>query len=283
MKTGEGERIYRADRFVRLGFARVWLSMGSDLLRSFPLGWRLFLRDFRSKYRQQVLGVLWVVIGPFVAVLTYALLARAQVLRIEGIGVPYPVYSYLGFTLWSLLQGIITGESSVMNTSSAFLGQINFPRESLLYPPLLIALIDFTVKMGMFLVLCLFYGFPIHVLRAPAMLLMLPALLFGSGLGMVFAVVGAVVKDIANLLTYFFQFLLLITPVMYPYPSGSLVGELASLNPFYYLTVVPRDLYLYGTTGNWRGFFMSSAVALIVFLAGWRFYKVATARIVEKI
>jgi lipopolysaccharide transport system permease protein len=266
-----------------MGVFRVWLSMGADLVRAFPLGWRLFIRDFRSKYRQQIFGVLWVVIGPFVAVLTYALLARAEVLRIEGIGVPYPVYSYLGFTIWSLVQGIITSKSAVMNTSSAFIKQINFPRESLLFSPLFISLIDFSIKFAMFALLCLYYAFPLYPLRAHYLLLLIPALLFATGLGMVFAVVGAVVKDIANLLTFFFQFLLLITPVMYPYPAGSAVGKLASVNPFYFLTVVPRDLYLYGETGDWKGFLISALAALAVFLAGWRFFKVATSRIVEKI
>ena len=276
-------RIYQANQFVRMGFFRVWASMGADLIRSSALGWRLFLRDFQSRYRQQIFGVLWVVIGPFIAVLTYALLARANVLNINGIGVPYPIYAYLGFTFWSLVQGIITNESAVMNMSGSFIKQINFSRESLLISPLLTSLVDLSIKVVMFALLCLYYAHYISPFRVVYLFLLIPALLFALGLGMVFAVVGAVVKDVANLLTYFFQFLLLVTPVMYPYPSGSFVATLASYNPFYYLTVVPRDLCLYGRSDMMAAYGVASIVAVLIFLAGWRFYKVSMSRIVEKI
>ena len=45
-------------------FLKAYIQMIKELSKAYPLGLRLFKRDFSAKYRQSILGVLWVIIAP---------------------------------------------------------------------------------------------------------------------------------------------------------------------------------------------------------------------------
>ena len=67
---------------------RVWHEMVSELVDSRELVWRLFLRDFKAKYRQTVLGFLWALIMPLLTVATFVFLNRAGILNIGKVDIP---------------------------------------------------------------------------------------------------------------------------------------------------------------------------------------------------
>ena len=76
---------------------------------------------------------------------------------------------------------------------------------------------------------------------------------------------------------------MLVTPVVYVIPPEGFLMRLNVYNPLYYLVNVPRALLFSGTFGHPAGFLISSVVALVVFIMGWRFYHLAMGRIVEKV
>lgn len=275
--------VYVPNQFVKMGFTKLLPLMLRDFVSSFSLGWRLFMRDFTSKYKQQVFGILWVVIIPCIAVLSFFLLAEASVLNIGGIDAPYPIYAFLSVAIWGLIQGVISAMSGVINSARSMVIQINFAKEALLISPLFISILDFGIKMLLFILLVVFWDFSLDPFNIIYVLLVIPAILFAAGLGMFFSIVGSIIKDVQNFISFFFQFLLLATPIMYALPEDTLLGRVSLYNPFYYLVVVPRDLILFGHTEYFQPFWYCSVLSLIVFIAGWRFYKIATTRILEKV
>lgn len=275
--------IYEPNKLLKIGFFRIWGVMFSDFLTSYHLGWRLFVRDFSAKYKQQILGVLWVFIIPIMAVLSFTLMAKAKVLNVEGINAPYPIYSFLSVAIWGLLQAMIVNVTGVINKTGGMIAKINFPKESLLVSPVYIAMIDFILKIILFIFVCLFYRFYVHPLNILYIFTLIPTILFGIGLGLFLTVFGAVIKDVSSFLSYFFQFLMIVTPIMYKKPADSILGKIATYNPLYYLVVVPRDLMLFGQSDDIKPFIYCVIISVVLFFAGWRFYKISISKIIEKV
>jgi len=274
---------YEPNKDLKKGFWGMWKVMVGDLIRSAGLGWRLFLRDFSAKYRQSSLGYLWTIIIPVVTVLTFIFLNRSQVLNIGDVGIPYPIFALFGVTVWSIIQETVVGISMILNASVGLVRKINFPKISLVYSPVLITLVNFLIKVILVIILCIFYKIIPSICAFYFPLLLLPILLISIGLGFYFAILGAVFKDIGNYLVVLFQILMLITPVLYSVPDVTFFQIINKINPFFYLIYTIRDVVFLGKFNYGLGFSISLFISIIIFFSGWRFYHVATARIVEKV
>src|SRR3989304_5129178 len=95
-------KIYKPVNRTGIGIFRLIPMMSRDLIKARELTWRLFLRDFKAKYKQSLLGWIWIFLLPAVAVGTFFLLNQSSAIRIENIPVPYPVYGLIGISLWQI-------------------------------------------------------------------------------------------------------------------------------------------------------------------------------------
>jgi lipopolysaccharide transport system permease protein len=274
--------IYEPNNCLKAGWFALYKQMFSDLLKSRELGYRLFLRDFSAKYRQSLLGVLWVIVIPLFTVAIFVAISRAGVLRTGETVVPYPVFALFGITVWSLFTGLTSSISGVVGSSGGLITKINFPRIALLYSPVFISFVDFGVR---FFLLCIIMAAS-RVLPSTGALLfplaLLPLILLSIGAGMVLSIVGALFKDIATMVNMLLTIAMLVTPVVYVMPPEGSFMQLNRYNPLFYLIDVPRTLLFSGTFGHPVGFIISSVAAIMVFFLGWRFYQLAMGRIVEK-
>lgn len=280
---GKTASLYEPNENLKEGFWGMWRIMTRELVDSAGLGWRLFLRDFSAKYRQSSLGYLWTIIIPIITVLTFIFLNESEILNVGEVDIPYPVFALFGITIWGIIQETVVGVSMVLNMSVGLVRKISFPKISLIYSPVLISMVNFLIKVILVVGLCIFYKLvpSIYALYFP--LLLLPIFFLSVGIGFYFAIVGAIYKDIGNYLIVLFQILMLLTPVLYSVSDIAIFQIINRLNPFFYLIYTIRDMVFTGSFNYGSGFFISLAVSIILLLSGWRFYHVATARIVEKV
>jgi lipopolysaccharide transport system permease protein len=109
------------------------LAMATEALRGRELIWRLFLRNFHGRYRQSVLGIAWAILLPFATVGVFVLMNRSGLVKINDVGVPYPLYALIGLAYWSLLSTGLTACASSLIDAGSMLTKINFPRSSLVF------------------------------------------------------------------------------------------------------------------------------------------------------
>jgi ABC-type polysaccharide/polyol phosphate export permease len=82
---------------------------------------------------------------------------------------------------------------------------------------------------------------------------------------------------------------MLLTPVLYerPPPRGDWASRLLSTvteyNPLYYLIEAPRDLVLQGRIFEWRGFLISAALSVAVFVLSLLGFHLTETRIAERV
>ncbi len=273
---------YEPDNCLNEGY----LSMLGDILREIRqnrwLIFQLFKRDLASAYKQSLVGILWAFILPIIAVGTFIALSRSGLFNIGAIGVPYPIYAVLGIAFWQLFSaGLIASSNSLIN-AGPMIARINFSKKSLVIASTGQALVSFVVQFGLVLLLFLYYAFPPSAAIVLLPFLVVPLLLITLGLGFILSLFNGIFRDVANILSVVLAFLLLLTPVLYAKPTSGAIALFTSYNPIYYLIAVPRDLILIGTTTEWAGFALATAVSVCVFVACLLTFHITETRVAER-
>lgn len=275
--------VYEPDRTIKLGFVAQSREMVDDLLKSRQLIWRLFLRDFHSKYRQSIFGLAWVIVNPLVAISVFAYLNSAGILSIGSTNVPYVAFAVVGLTIWNLFAvGLNAGTTSIINAGS-MVAKINFPKVSLVLAATGQSLIEFGVRLMLSaVILIVFKVVPAWtVIFLP--LALIPLWLLTVGLALILSLLAGVFRDIAQVISLLTTFLMFLLPVLYPTPKAGLAAKVFALNPLGQLVVGPRDLVFNGYFSDPAGFFFSSIFSIFVFLIFWRLFHLAETKIAERI
>lgn len=258
--------------------------MFCDLVVSLGLTWQLFVRDFRARYRQSVLGILWAILLPSATITLFTMMNNSGLIIIPEREFPYPVYAMVGISLWSFLVSGISGGAASLTGAGSLVAKINFPRISLVLASLMQSLVDLVIRVFFTAFIFFVYGFTpdlFGLLVAAAAFV--PLLLLVAGVGSLFAVFSVLFRDTSNAITIILSILMLITPVLYPINSSSVLGRLNIWNPLNYLINVPRDFILRGHSEDVGLFLFTAFLCVLVFWLCWTIFFVSQERIAERI
>src|SRR5919106_4221855 len=118
-----------------------------DLQGARYLAWRILLRDLGARYRQTLLGYVWILIPPLAIALGLTLATRAQILRIAATDIPYPSYLVFSMSLWQTFSEALAAPPALIRRSRSILARVYFPREALAIAGLGDILVNFTVRL----------------------------------------------------------------------------------------------------------------------------------------
>lgn len=248
------------------------MSRMSEVLDYGELFLFLVWRDIKVRYRQTVLGILWVVIQPTVSVIIFTLVFN-RLAKISSGSVPYPVFVYAGQMFWSYFSRSVDLSASSLISNQGLISKVFFPRIILPAVGATVPFLDFLLSSLVFAGLLLFY----KISPSVGMLLAFPALvvafLAASGIGFLAGALSVKRRDIRVALPFVIQSLFFLTPVVYPI---TLIPEryswLLYLNPMTGVVTLARFGLLNEGSLNWALLSISAGIALIVFLVGlWAF------------
>jgi lipopolysaccharide transport system permease protein len=256
--------------------------MFQDLLASRSLAWQLVKRNISAQYRQSFLGILWAFIPPIVAALGLTFARSNGVINIQTTELPYPAYVMFSMTLWQTFAESLTGPLQAVTSSKSMLVRVNFPREALILAKLGELFFNFAIKLILIIGLFVWFKIPITwtIILAPVALVHL--IVLGTFIGMLFATVGALYNDFAKGIPLVTNFWMLITPVIYPPPTGGWFGTIVQLNPVTPLLLTTRELATTGIISDPQGFWFSSLVGIFGLLFAWLIYRLAIPYVVER-
>lgn len=103
-------------------------SLGA-LWRARAIVWSLTIRDLRSTYSQEVLGIAWALVAPVTLMVLFTFLTdRVGTSKIDTQGVWYPLFAYVALLPWTFFSGSVSkgGTSLVGNP---LLNKVYAPRE----------------------------------------------------------------------------------------------------------------------------------------------------------
>jgi len=256
-----------------LGLRDVWAYR--ELL--YFLAWR----DVKVRYKQTLLGVLWVVLQPVVSMAIFTVLFGI-LLQVDSGNVPYPVFAFAGLLPWNYFSQALTRSSTSVVNSAHLITKIYFPRLVIPLSGVLSSLVDFVIAFGVLVVLMVIYGIVPTAGLVLLPVLILLAMVTALGFGLWLSALNVRYRDVNYLLPFLIQIWMYVTPVVY---GSNLVPEryrfLLSLNP---MTGVVEGFRwaLFGpaAVGNYLStplIGISIAISLVVLVTG-AFYFRATER-----
>jgi lipopolysaccharide transport system permease protein len=274
---------YEPDNSLKKGYLSIFREISNEFKKNKWLTYQLFKRDFFALYKQSFIGVLWAFIIPLVSVGTFILLNRSGIFSIGDINVPYPIYAILGMAFWQLFStGLITSSNSLVK-AGPMIAKINFSKKSLVIASAGQSIVSFLIQLTLVIILFIYY----KIVPSTAILLiplfMIPIMLLTLGLGFIFSLLNGIVRDIGNILSILMTFLMFLTPILYAKPSTGILARITNYNPLYYLTSVPRELVLTGTISEWKGFLISSAISIFIFVICLIVFHLTETRVAERI
>lgn len=189
------------------------------------------MRDISAQYRQSALGVLWALIIPLVNTAVWLFLTGTQMVKVEATSVPYPVFVFSGTLLWSILIDSFNAPLNQLNINRAMLAKINFPREALILTGIYQTLFNGAIKVGILLLVIPLFG--VHPgwsgLLIPLGVMSL--VLTGTAVGLAITPVASLYGDIGRGIPLITQFLMYLSPVVFPMATHGWTGQLMRFNP----------------------------------------------------
>ncbi len=274
------EAVYSAGGARRNGL-REWNIMIKGLADSRQLIWLLMLRDISVRYRQSVLGYVWAIGPQIVTVGVFAFLNASRVLPISKTPIPYLAYALWGISVWQLFSGCLSACTSSLANAGPLVTKINFPREALVVAALGHPIFDFLVRLVPVGFVFIWYGVAPSwgVVFVPVVLFLV--ILLALGAGFVLSVVNLAIRDTANALGMVLSIGMFLTPVLYPPPVRWPFFLVNILNPLSPLLIATQDLIADGVLSRPEGFTLSCLFSVLLFLSGWRFFRLTILRIAE--
>lgn len=255
-----------------IGSDHRWLDLKlKEVWQYRDLIWLFTQRNFVVKYKQTILGPVWIFLNPLISSVIYAFVFGG----IAGIGtdgVPSILFYLAGNAVWSYFSNCVTQNASTFTANANVFGKVYFPRLTMPASNVLSSMLQFGVQMLLVLAFLAYYVITGAVtpnweawLLVPVVLLHLG--LLGLGCGIIISSLTTKYRDLAILVTFGVSLWMYITPVVYPMSQlgDGLVKTALMLNP----VTAPVELFRYAVLGVGTvmpGYLVLSGVMTIVIL-----------------
>ena len=205
---------------------------------------QLVRRNFNTKYRQSILGVLWSFLNPLLTMLVqylvFSTLFRSAIDH-------FPVYLISGIIVFSFFTECVTLGMDAIVMNASLITKVAIPKLIFPFSRALSSLINFLISLLPLLLLMLLTG-----VRVSPALLLLPLMiaflfLFALGVMLVMATLNVFFRDTRFLWSVISLLWTYATPIFYPdtiWPEG--LRGIFHLNPMYQLIDFLRQIVIAG-------------------------------------
>ena len=211
--------------------AKLIADLVRDICAGRELAWALFMRDLKAQFRQTYLGYIWAFLPPLAASMTFIFLQSQGITNIATPGISFAAFAMIGTLLWQTFVDALQSPLASLNNAKSMLAKINFPREAILMAGMYMVVFNFLVRLVLLAVVMIVWQVTPSWTLVFFPLGMFGLLLCGFGLGMLMLPVGGLYGDVGRGIPIVAQFLMLLTPVVYPVRTDGLAGWLAVWNP----------------------------------------------------
>jgi lipopolysaccharide transport system permease protein len=240
-------------------------------------------RDIKVRYKQTVIGVLWVVIQPLMTMGVFTIFF-GRLAKLPSQGLPYPVFYFAALVPWAYFSSALSSCTNIMVSNQHVITKVFFPRLVLPLAAVCSPLIDFCIGLIVMIALTLSFG-----IRPSATVLLLPVLIVlavftALSVGLWTSALNALYRDVASIIPFAVQFWMIASPVVYP---SSLVPQrwrgLYGLNPM--VSVI--DGFRWALTGHGQPpgpiMLVSAAMVVVLLIGGLIFFQRMEGNVTDRV
>lgn len=176
----------------------------------------LVWRDIKVRYKQSVLGILWIIIQPLATMVVFSLLFN----QILGIGsdseIPYPIFTYVALLPWTYFASTLNRGSTALVNNRNLISKIYFPRLIVPVANVLAGLVDFAIAFAILLGLMVYYDITPagQIWLLPLALLL--AVVTALGVVLWLSALNVQYRDVQYVAPFLVQIWMYATPIIYP-------------------------------------------------------------------
>jgi len=230
-------------------------------------------RDFKVRYKQTAIGVIWAIIQPFLTMVVFTVFF-GQLAKMPSDNVPYPIFVYVGLLFWQFFSSALSDTSNALIANRSIVTKVYFPRLILPISSVMGKFIDFTIAAIVLVGMMAYYGYLPNI----SGLLILPLLLIISfmaavGGGLFLSAINVKYRDVRYALPFFIQIMLFVTPVIYPASIAGKYSKILALNPMMGVIQSARAALLGTAPINWALIVTSTIGSLVILIVGIYVFK----------
>ena len=234
--------------------------------------WLFVQRDFKTKYKQTVLGPLWFIIQPLFTTIVQTFVF-GNIAGLPTDGVPQFIFYMAGNVPWLYFSTCLTSTSNTFVSNAGVFGKVYFPRLTTPIATVVSSIINFFIQFLMFLGFMAYFffnGSDIYVtwvaVLTPAFIIQMA--LLGMGFGIIISSLTTKYRDLQVLVTFGVSLWMYATPVIYSASTLSpKMYNLIMLNPMSPIIELMRYGWLGSGTTPWLFWGISWIItALVLFL-----------------
>jgi ABC-2 type transport system permease protein len=247
----------------------------AEIWRYRELFGNLWRRDLQSKYKGSALGVVWVLIPPFVLTAVY-LLVFHYLWRATQIP-HYTLYLLAGVASWVFFSTTIQGGSRAMLQAAPLIRKTPFPRQLTAFAVVGTNLVTYAVMLAIVIVACFVV---IPEARGKEWLALPLAVLFvgmGAGLALALACANVVYRDVEHLVASVLLPWFFLTPIIYSFSQfhhHTMTQILRWANPITPPIEAIRAPLLGSWPNIWDVVYLAVACLVSLALGAWVFNRV---------
>lgn len=246
-----------------------------ELYRYRDLFFTLSWRDFRVRYAQTTIGMLWAVLQPVVTILILSLVFGKFVgVKTE---VPHLLFTVSGMSIWTYFSYVLTNSGNSIIANQGMVKKIYFPRLIIPLSKAVVGLIDFGITILILIFLMIYYGVmpSSNVWLAPVFVLI--GMIAALGVGIWLSALTVRFRDFQHVVPFIVQIGLYVTPIAYPaeFATQQLPKWAASI---YYLNPMAGVVQgfrwsLFGGEAPGDLFWISLVMVLVLFISSLFYFR----------
>jgi lipopolysaccharide transport system permease protein len=207
----------------------------------------LILKDFKIRYRNMSLGILWSLINPLVMMVVLTFIFGRIFRGSGGQNQPFPVFVLCGQVPFNFFAGaLLSGATSIVD-NAGLIKRVPLPREFVPIAAVLSNCVHLLIQIALLLVLTVAFGLPPnrYWLWLPVIWTLYVAFVCGLALGT--SAINVYIRDTRYVLESFTTVLFWLVPIFYPF---SVIPQkywtIYQFNPVAALVMATRNILMDG-------------------------------------
>lgn len=232
---------------------------------------QLVKRDFKTRYRRSVLGVLWSLLNPLM-IMTVQYLVFSSIFRFDIVN--FPVYLLSGIVMFNYMSDATMQSMNSIVQNAALINKVYVPKYIYPFSRVLSSGVNFLFSLGAMYVVILGSGLAVTFNHIFLLFGIACVFVFVCGVSMFLAAIMVFFRDTQFLYSVLITAWMYLTPLFYPeniLPSQVLM--LVKFNPMYHFIRFIRDIILNNHVPDFRTWLFCAIMAIVPFVIGVLVFK----------
>src|SRR2546422_9752671 len=157
----------------------------------------LVWRDVKIRYRQTLLGGLWAVLQPLIAMVIFTFVFN-RLAGVKSDGPPYPLFAFAGMAPWTFFSTSVMQSSNSLIANHQLVSKVYFPRVFIPLGAIGALLVDLFFSLCLFAVMMLYYRWPVTLAMLWLPVFIVGAALAAAGCGLILSALNVSFRDVKD-------------------------------------------------------------------------------------